>query len=59
MLAFFAIFLGLIILNILLLVFSSSLKIRAKNKTSLSLSSPLKGKIYSLHRLDSKYQKAV
>lgn len=59
MLVFFAIFSGLIILNILLLVFSSSLKLRAKNKTNISLTSPLKGKIYSINRLDAKYQKAV
>jgi hypothetical protein len=59
MAVFIGIFISLIIINILLLVFSTSLRSSTGRKLSRGKNPAAKSEIYQLKVSDSKYQEAV
>ena len=56
---FFAIVSGLVLVNALLLIFSSSVSVRLRNRISTSGSVPATFKIYPLDSADADLRKAV
>jgi hypothetical protein len=56
---FIGIFIALVVINILLLIFSSSLRYRADRRESRPQVRVPKSRIYSLKVRDSEYQEAV
>ena len=56
---FIAIISGIVLVNALLLIFSSSVSVRLRNRMSASGSVPATFKIYPLESADADYRKAV
>jgi len=56
---FIGIFIALVVINVLLLIFSSSLRYPVGRRESGRTVRPSKSKIYPLNVRDSKYQEAV
>ncbi len=56
---FLAIISGLVLVNALLLIFSSSVSVRLRNRITTNASVPASFKIYPLESVDADYRKAV